>query len=659
MSNHLSGETSPYLLQHAENPVNWYPWCDEAFARAKNEDKPIFLSIGYSTCHWCHVMAEESFEDAEIAEILNRSFISVKVDREERPDVDSVYMSVCQAFTGSGGWPTSIFMTAGKKPFFAGTYFPKTSRGNFVGFRELLLFIREAWNESRETLLQSADGILSALESTASPAAAESAETLLAEAMRFYRQSFDEACGGFGDAPKFPAPHNLLFLLQTYAKHGDKSALHMAEKALRQMARGGLFDHIGGGFCRYSTDRRFLVPHFEKMLYDNALLISAYCRAFELTADPFYKRIAERTAGYVLREMTAPDGGFYSAQDADSDGVEGKFYVFTPREIKEILGDADGADFCRSYGITQEGNFDGKSIPNLLDSEDTDGKFDALLPKVYAYRQARTRLHLDDKILTAWNSLMIAALCALYRITRDAQVLQAAEAAQRFIENNLCRGDTLFVSFRNGKQGGKGFLDDYASYAFALLALYDATLNDAYLDRARQITDKAVADFFDAAAGGFYLSGKENETLILRPKESYDGAMPSGNALMAYNLTRLQALLPDGGYAQLLQKQIDFLTSAASDFPAGHAMFLCALSDSLDPPAAVTAVKGADGIGDLALTLPSDTLVRVLDAPTAEYKLLDGNTAFYVCEGHACRPPVGKAAFYAALHEKTDLTPRV
>ena len=381
MSNHLKGQTSPYLLQHAENPVEWYPWCEEAFERAKREDKPVFLSIGYSTCHWCHVMARESFENPEIADILNRHYISVKVDKEERPDIDSIYMAVCQAFTGSGGWPTSIFMTAEQKPFFAGTYFPPTSRWGSVGLKELLLAINDKWKYDRGSLLKSADKIISAVGSVRG-AAVQGDESLIQRAMENYRQSFDEKNGGFGEPPKFPMPHNLLFLLQEYDRHGNEKALKMAEKTLRQMYLGGLFDHIGYGFCRYSTDRFFLVPHFEKMLYDNALLIMAYCRAFEITKKPFYKSVAEKTAAYILNEMTSPDGGFYSAQDADSDGAEGKYYVFDPREIEKVLGKETGAGFCKYYGITQQGNFQGKSIPNLLNTHEPDDRFDGFLPDI-------------------------------------------------------------------------------------------------------------------------------------------------------------------------------------------------------------------------------------------------------------------------------------
>jgi len=382
LSNHLKDQTSPYLLQHAENPVDWYPWCGEAFQKAKAEEKPVFLSIGYSTCHWCHVMAHESFEDAEIADLLNRDFVPIKVDKEERPDIDSVYMTVCQQFTGSGGWPTTIFMTAEQKPFFAGTYFPKTARGGMIGLKELLTAVHEEWENDRATLLESADRITDLL-NRAKSVRAEANGSLIERAVEFYKSDYDKEFGGFGEAPKFPAPHILLFLLAYYKKSGDRGALEMAETTLLQMYRGGLFDHIGYGFCRYSTDRYFLVPHFEKMLYDNALLILAYCGAYWVTKKTFYRDVAEKTASYILREMTSPEGGFYSAQDADSEGEEGKYYVFEPSEIASLLGGETGEAFSRYYGITEEGNFGGKSIPNLLQSDPFRGEFDRYLPILY------------------------------------------------------------------------------------------------------------------------------------------------------------------------------------------------------------------------------------------------------------------------------------
>ena len=645
MRNHLKNQTSPYLLQHADNPVDWYPWSEEAFTKARVEDKPVFLSIGYSTCHWCHVMAHESFEDLEIADILNKYYLSIKVDKEERPDIDSIYMAVCQAFTGSGGWPTSIFMTAEQKPFFAGTYFPKTARYGSIGFKELLLIIHQKWKNERDALVDSADKITAALNQH-HVAASQAEGTLLDTALRWYEQNFDASFGGFGGAPKFPTPHNLLFLMQQYEKQGNRQALNMAEITLQKMYAGGLFDHIGYGFCRYSTDRYYLVPHFEKMLYDNALLILAYCKAYELTGKSFYLEVAKKTASYILDEMTSPKGGFYSAQDADSDGEEGKYYVFTPEEIIELLGQADGTAFCERFGITKTGNFEGKSIPNLLHAKDlTDERFDCFLPTLREYRRGRTRLHTDDKILTAWNALMIAALCRLYRCSRDHRYLEAAKKAQGFIENSLFSQDTLYVSFRDGKLGEHGFLDDYAGYIFALLSLYDATLEETFLRRAMQLTRETVTQYYDSEHGGFYLSGRDNETLLFRPKECYDGALPSGNSLIAYVLVRLNALLPDYSTENILNKQLAYMAGEAEQYPAGFSMFLMALSDFLEPSLLVTVVSNGEDLSDLPFVLPSDAIVKVLERPLQEYKLLNNETTFYVCRKCSCLPPMNKRQF--------------
>lgn len=637
--NKLMNEKSPYLLQHAYNPVNWYPWGEEAFKKAKMEDKPIFLSIGYSTCHWCHVMAHESFEDSEIADILNRYFISIKVDREERPDIDSIYMAVCQTITGSGGWPTSIFMTPDQKPFFAGTYFPKTSKLGFIGLKDLLLAIHEEWLHKRETLLHSASEITNAVSHTSKKAIPPD-EQLLTDATSLYMQSYDAKYGGFGNAPKFPTPHNLLFLMQQYRKYGDHNLLKMAENTLIQMYKGGIFDHIGYGFCRYSTDRFFLVPHFEKMLYDNALLILAYCKAYEITKKILYKDVAEKTAYFVLSQMTDKEGGFYSALDADSDGVEGKYYLLEPDEIITLLGKEDGTLFNQYYDISKEGNFEGKSIPNLLHTDSLSDQLDSLLPTVRKYRNTRFHLHTDDKILTAWNALMITALCKLYRISRDNIYLQAAKRAQQFIEGELCREDTLYVSYRDGKRGEKGFLDDYSNYIYALIALYDATFDQTFLNRAMTLLQKTISSFCDFETGGFYLYGKDQETLLFRPKECYDGAMPSGNSVMANCLVKLSSLFPEANLDEVLQKQLGYLCSEANRYPAGYAMFLLALSDSFDPPATLTVVvKNEKDLIELPFIMPSDTQVKVLYEQTEQYRLLNDQTTYYICRNHSCLPP--------------------
>nr|MDD6335264.1 thioredoxin domain-containing protein [bacterium] len=639
MHNHLKYQTSPYLLQHAQNPVDWYPWCGEAFQRAKAEDKPVFLSIGYSTCHWCHVMAHESFEDQQIADLLNGHFISIKVDREERPDIDSVYMEVCQAFTGSGGWPTSIFMTADQKPFFAGTYFPKSGRGGMIGLRELLMLIAEQWNIDRAALLEQADEMVAQLGQKAEQKDAASPRMAHGAAAQ-YKQLYDARYGGFGGAPKFPTAHNLLFLLTYYERYGDDACLDMAENTLLHMYRGGLFDHIGYGFCRYSTDERFLVPHFEKMLYDNALLIMAYCKAYAITNKRLYLEIAQKTADYILREMTDLNGGFYCAQDADSDGEEGKYYLFTPDEIINLLGPHKGGAFNRYFGITPKGNFEGKSIPNLLGAPLQDAPDPSLLLRVWQYRKKRCFLHLDDKILTAWNGLMIAAMCQLYRVSGNVLYLNAAKKADGFLQQHLYHGGVLFASFRSGKCGAHGFLDDYAGYIFAKLALYAAVLDGEYLQQAQQLCQDALRIFQDPS-GGFYLNGTHNEELILRPKPTYDGAIPSGNSMMAWNLARLALLTADESYQRQAAAQLDFLAADAARFPAGHAMFLLALLDYYNPPLKITAVlKNPADKEKWLLSVPLDAAVLLLQQPTREFPLKNDADTFYVCRNQSCLPPV-------------------
>lgn len=650
MQNHLKNETSPYLLQHAENPVNWYPWCEEAFTQAKKEEKPIFLSIGYSTCHWCHVMAHESFEDEEIAQLLNEYFIAIKVDKEERPDIDSIYMSVCQAFTGSGGWPTTIFLTPEQKPFFAGTYFPKTSQYGQIGLKELLLAVHKKWQENKAGLLESAEEILDFLRIKEAPEKVsteiEGKEDLIHKGIGQYQYMFDSKYGGFGEAPKFPVPHNLLFLMRYYEKKKEKSALEMVEKTLLQMYRGGIFDHIGGGFCRYSTDPYFLVPHFEKMLYDNALLIMTYSKAYQLTGNELYGQVAEKTAKYVLREMTSPDRGFYSAQDADCEGVEGKYYLFSSEEIERLLGEEAGKKFNQVFGMTKEGNFEGKNIPNLLTGQTPEEEIHADLTKVYEYRKKRYELHLDDKILTSWNGLMIAAMCYLYRTTGKKKYLHAAVDAQTFIWDKLMEKETLYISFRQGKRGGKGFLDDYAFEIFGLLALYEAALDPVYLENAMKLCEKALEDFSDKEQGGFYLYGKENEQLILRPKETYDGAVFSGNSAMAYNLVQLFFITGEQKWKQLAEKQLLFLSKEAAQFPAGHSMFLMALSDYFEMPDRITIVaKDGKLSEELSCRIPLNTVICILENSTEEYPLINDKTTYYICNGKSCKPPVNELFF--------------
>lgn len=654
MSNLLKSQTSPYLLQHAENPVYWYPWGHEAFEKARKEDKPIFLSIGYSTCHWCHVMAHESFENLKTAEILNQYFVSIKVDREERPDIDSVYMNVCQALTGSGGWPMSIFMTAEQKPFFAGTYFPPVSRYGTIGFQELLLAIARQWKNSREELLNSAEKILAHICQQNKISYGKRSQELPELAADIFSQSFDEKNGGFGEAPKFPTPHNLIFLMLYSKTKNKRTAFKQAEITLEKMRRGGIFDHIGYGFSRYSTDKYYLVPHFEKMLYDNALLILAYSVAYKVSGNTIFLDTAEKTAEYIFQEMRGDSGEFYSAQDADSEGEEGKYYVWSKEEIYEVLGVDNGARFCEYFGITEKGNFEGRNIPNLLNGKEISTEFDEGKKRLYHYRKSRAALHLDDKVLTAWNALMICAMSMLYRITGNRHYLSAAERAYQFIEQYLAVGNHLYVSCRKHVRSVKGFLDEYAYYTMALLSLYEVTSKSEYLTRAEQVCREAKEQFEDPH-GGFFLCGAQNSTLITRPKETYDGALPSGNSVMAYCLVRLSQITQDTPqdelfepkdhagsqehYRKAAEQQLAFMAAEAGHYPAGYSMFLIAQLFYDNPPQKITVVlPEEEHMERIVSRLPLYADVT-LCTENETHTLLNGKTTYYVCKNHMCLPP--------------------
>ena len=645
MSNQLKNETSPYLLQHVENPVNWYPWCEEAFEKAKTENKPIFLSIGYSTCHWCHVMAHESFEDNKTAEVLNKYFISIKVDREERPDIDSVYMSACQAFTGSGGWPMSIFMTWDKKPFFAGTYFPPHSRYGMPGFSDLLNTIANQWYANQKDLLESAEEIIVHLRNTGTAENNQIDSDLIQHSVQIFEHTFDSTYGGFGHAPKFPTPHNLLFLMLYAKQYNNSNALKMVEKTLLQMRKGGIFDHIGYGFSRYSTDKYYLAPHFEKMLYDNALLIMAYASLYSITNNNIYLDTAEKTAEYIMNEMTSKDGGFYSAQDADSEGVEGKYYTFSLNEIMDILGEEKGREFAEVFDITENGNFESMNIPNLLKSSDLKTYFQEEIKKLYNYRKNRFTLHLDDKILLSWNSMMIAALSMLYRVTRNDKYLKSAQKSQEFIENHLCDGLNLYTSFRDGKCSKHAFLDDYAFYIAALIELYNSTLDKDYLEKAEKFCKETVRIFMDHRDGGFYLSEPNSTELFINPKETYDGAIPSGNSVMTYNLVRLHQITEKDEYKEFLDKQITFMSAKTQEYPSGNSMFLIAMLMNENPiPHITIALKEHSDLTPIRERLPFMANVSVA-TNSIKYPLLNNQTTFYICKNHNCLPPINTPEF--------------
>lgn len=660
MPNKLIHETSPYLLQHANNPVSWYPWGSEAFQKAKEEDKPVFLSIGYSTCHWCHVMEEESFEDREVADYLNAHFISVKVDKEERPDIDAVYMSVCQALTGSGGWPTTIFMTPEQKPFFAGTYFPKRRRYGQPGLLELLAAIAGKWRNEKAELLESGNRIAAAFaEGAPQPVGGEALNREPVEsAAAQLALSFDRKYGGFGKPPKFPVPHNLLFLLGCHELGVSSEALDQVERTLTGMIRGGIFDQIGFGFSRYSTDEKWLAPHFEKMLHDNALLVMALVSCYQVTGTPLYREAAQQTLSYIRREMTAPQGGFYSAQDADIGGEEGKFYTFTRSEVMEALGEADGDIFCSQYDITPTGNFEGKSIPNRIgkDPGPPDAYTEALLKKLLEYRGNRYRLHKDDKILTSWNALMIAAYARAYRALGQADYLDSATKALEFLSTALTDSEgALCISYREGKSKGKGLLDDYAFLAWACLELYEATYKVEYLVRSCGLMD-AVFTRFAHPAGGFYLSPGNGEALLFRPQEQFDGAMPSGNSVAAWCLSRLAALTGQARFREALDRQLAFYGPMFRNQPTACTFALTALMGQVYPSRELVCVAEDEAdVAKLARLLggyfqpqtavlvktPGNGEALAAVAPfTAAYTPTPGKgMSFYLCQDQSCAPP--------------------
>ena len=660
-SNRLINEKSPYLLQHAHNPVDWYPWGDEAFNRAKAEDKPIFLSIGYSTCHWCHVMARESFEDPTVAGILNRSFVSVKVDREERPDVDAVYMAVCQALTGQGGWPLTLLLDTEKRPFYAATYLPKSTGYGRIGLTELLLKVSELWETSRNQLLESGEEIMEAMreqdrtEHIQEPLQGPG-ENLLYEAFGAFAHSYDSRFGGFGKAPKFPAAHNLLFLLR-YAEEENPAAREMALHTLEGMYRGGLFDPVGGGFSRYSTDEKWLVPHFEKTLYDNSLLVMAYLEAYARTKEPLYAHIARKTLDYTARELTDPEGGFYCGQDADSDGIEGKYYLFTPREISSILGENRGRMFCEWFGITKKGNFEGKNILNLLENanyREINPTMERCCVELLSYRDRRTFLHKDDKCLTSWNALMIAAYVKAYFILEEDPYLDTAQKAERFLEEKLSRGDRLFVRWREGVSAGYGKLEDYAFTVWAELMLYQAVFDIRYLKKAVRLADTMCDRFSDDTEGGFYLYARDDEQLILRPKETYDGAMPSGNSVAAYVFGKLFKITGEEKWQERSRKQLRYLAGRSGRYPAGHSFAMLAFMDALNPSQELIALSPEpEDLRELRkLAAAKPILTVVVKSPengqelaelapyTKEYPVTAGHPQFYLCSGNSCAAPV-------------------
>ena len=672
-TNRLIRETSPYLLQHAHNPVDWYPWGEQALTRAKVENRPILLSIGYSACHWCHVMERESFENEAVAALMNRHFVSIKVDREERPDLDDIYMAATLALNGGqGGWPMTVFLTPDQHPFFAGTYFPPTDRFGRPGFSTLLTQIAELWDRQRDHLVEQAATLTAHLREQAGPAASGNVgEEEIRAAARELAAGFDATYGGFGPAPKFPPSVQLCLLLRHHRRTGDATALAMVTKTLDGMAEGGMYDQIGGGFARYSTDERWLVPHFEKMLYDNALLTKAYLEGFQAAGNPSYARIAREILDYTLREMTGPDGGFYSATDADSEGVEGKFFVWTPAEVEAVLGPEEGGRLCTYYDITDEGNWEGKSIPHIPRSaervasrlgipvEEFRRSLAAGRERLYDARRRRVPPGLDDKVVTAWNGMMVGAMAEGARVLDESRYLAGASRAADFLLATLRRPDgRLFRTSRKGKAHLEAYLEDYAFLAEGLIDLYEAGGAVGYLREAARLVERIVADFADEA-GGFYDTAREHEALIVRHKDGADGAVPSANAVAASALARLAAHL---GRADFRERAVSAI-QAYGKLIAQHARAFCrslSVVDFLLEGPVELAFVGAPGDAGLdALQaavgrryLPNRIIAHhdpaagpAADVPLLLGKgLLGGKAALYVCRDFACRAPLSDPA---------------
>ena len=665
--NHLANEQSPYLLQHADNPVDWYPWGKEAFKKARELDRPIFLSIGYSTCHWCHVMEHESFEDDSVAKLLNDSFISIKVDREELPEIDHVYMSVCQAMTGGGGWPLTIVMTPAKEPFFAGTYFPKDKRGGRSGLFQILPMIADAWNSKRQDIMTSVGQVKNYLDQLNSKPAGNNFSTeLINKAYDQFRNGFDEEYGGFFRAPKFPSPHNLIFLMRYHHSFDNKIALDMATKTLKQMRLGGIYDHIGFGFHRYSTDRHWLVPHFEKMLYDQAMIAMAYTEAYHITGEDIFAQTAREIFTYVLRDMTASEGGFFSAEDADSEGEEGKFYIWTEQEIKEVLGEDYGKEFNDIFSITTPGNYRDESsgketrlnIPHLK-NYNTNGsnEFESAREKLFNIREKRIHPLKDDKILTDWNGLMIAALAKAAIVLDEPVYLDAAEKAAEFVLHSISKGERLLKRYRNGVAALDAHLDDYAFMAWGLLELYEATFATKYLSQALDLMNIMVEDFWDDKNGGFFLGSDQSEKLIVRSKTAYDGAIPSGNSVAVMNMVKLTRITGNTNWAELAEKTIRAFSEDVNRAPTGYTLMLTGFmfdtqnskeivivgdSRNRNTTKFLHTIRASYAPHKVLLfkdTSVSDNRLEQLANWTSTQNSINGKPTAYVCKNFACNQP--------------------
>jgi len=666
-TNKLIDETSPYLLQHAHNPVDWYPWGDEAFAKAKAEDKPLLVSIGYSACHWCHVMEHESFEDEATARVMNENFINIKVDMEERPDVDQIYMTFVQLTTGRGGWPMNVFLTPEKLPFFGGTYFPPAQRYGMPSWQQILMSIAEAWRERRDELLHSANEIVGELRRVGitelSPAGLTTDQ--LDSSFQSFVRSFDRTNGGFGGAPKFPPSMSLEFLFRYWKRTGDENALEMVKFTARKMAEGGMYDQLGGGFHRYAVDAVWLVPHFEKMLYDNAQLIRIYLHLFQITREEFYRQVAVDTLEYVKREMLDDSGGFYSSQDADSEGEEGKFFVWTPDEIEEILGSEDAQIFNFYYDVSDEGNFEGKNIPHVsytaeaaakafkIDVEKLNAVIASGKKKLFAARERRIKPFRDEKVLTAWNGLMLSAFAEAGAALNSEEYLEIAKRNADFILIELQLDGRLLRTWKEGRAKLNAYIEDYANLADGLIVLYQASGITRYLNEAKRLADLMITEFWDEENGGFFFTSADHEELIVRNKGFYDNATPSGNSVAADVLLRLAKFFGEEKYERFATTVLRLVAPQIKRHPQGFGRALSTLEFHLSPvkEVAVIGPRGNELERQVLDRYLPNFIIAISDDPSNDgtplingKTTLDGKAAAYVCENFACQRPVTEVA---------------
>lgn len=652
-TNRLTDETSPYLIQHAHNPVDWYPWGNEAFEKARSEDKPVLVSIGYSACHWCHVMEHESFEDEKVAAIQNSNFVNIKVDMEERPDVDQIYMNFVQITTGRGGWPMNVFLTPDKRPFFGGTYFPPQPRYGMPSWSQILMSIAEAYRERREELESSANEIVAELRKMSavdSSAAGALTTEFLDNAFRSFERTFDMANGEFGGAPKFPQAMSLEFLLRYHKYSKDDRALKIVIHTLDKMALGGIYDQLGGGFHRYAVDAIWLVPHFEKMLYDNAQLARVYLHAYQVTGDEFYKTIAIETLEYVKREMTDASGAFYSTQDADSEGEEGKFFVWTPAEIVSALGEEEGKRFNSFYDVSESGNFEGHNILNIKARPEERASFESQRRKLFEEREKRIKPHRDEKVLTAWNGLMLAAFADAAGALASEEYLAVARSNADFILTELQQDGRLLRTWKDGRAKLNGYVEDYANVADGLIVLYQVSGETRYLREARRLADHMITEFWDEEDGGFFFTSNDHEELVVRNKDFYDNATPSGNSVAADVLLRLAKLTGEDRYERFAVTVLRLTAAQARRHPQGFGRALSALSFHLTPGNEIAMIGvGKDVKDEVFRRYLPNAVIAMSEDPLADAQdvvlfrdrnAADGSGMTYICENFVCQRPL-------------------